>query len=145
VLLNAALLRRRYGHVVKERLTAKRVKGVVSAHRREVILGWVWLGAAITVEVIATMALRYSDGFTRWWPSVVAVVGYGAAFVLLSQVLKTISVGLAYATWSGLGTAGAAVGAWLLFGERFSGLAITGIALIIVGVGVLSMAGTNHA
>jgi small multidrug resistance pump len=107
-------------------------------------MGWVWLGIAITAEVTATLALRASDGFTRWWPSVVVVVGYGAAFILLSQVLKTIGVGLAYATWSGLGTAGAAVGAWLLFGERFSGLAIAGIALIIVGVGVLNLAGTSH-
>jgi len=82
---------------------------------------------------------------SRWWPSVVVVVGHGAAFFLLSQVLKTIGVGLAYATWAGLGTAGAAVGAWLLFGERFSGLAIVGMALIIVGVGVLSLAGTSHA
>lgn len=59
-------------------------------------------------------------------------------------VRRPIGVGLAYATWSGLGTAGAAVGAWLLFGERFSGLAIVGIALIIVGVGVLNLAGTSH-
>lgn len=144
MLLSAALLGRRYGQVLKEWLTAKSVKGVVSAHRREVIMGWVWLGAAIMAEVAATLALRASDGFTRWWPSVVVVVGYGAAFFLLSQVLKTIGVGLAYATWAGLGTAGAAVGAWLLFGERFSGLAIAGIALIIVGVGVLNLAGTSH-
>ena len=107
-------------------------------------MGWVWLGIAIAAEVTATLALRASDGFTRWWPSVVVVVGYGAAFILLSQVLKTIGVGLAYATWSGLGTAGAAIGSWLVFGERFSGLAIAGIALIIVGVGVLSLAGTSH-
>ena len=140
MLLNA----KKYGHVVMARLKAKNVKSAVSAYRREVITGWVWLGIAITAEVTATLALRASYGFTRWWPSVVVVVGYGAAFILLSQVLKTIGVGLAYATWSGLGTAGAAVGAWLLFGERFSGLAIAGIALIIVGVGVLNLAGTSQ-
>jgi small multidrug resistance pump len=136
---------KKYGHVVMTRLKAKNHQGVVTMYRREVIVGWVWLGIAITAEVTATLALRASDGFTRWWPSLVVVVGYGAAFILLSQVLKTIGVGLAYATWSGLGTAGAAVGSWLLFGERFSGLAIAGIALIIVGVGVLSLAGTSHA
>lgn len=106
-------------------------------------MGWVLLGLAITAEVTATLALRASEGLTRWLPSAVVVLGYVLAFALLSQVLKTIGVGPAYATWSGLGTVGAAIGAWLLFGERLNAMAVVGIALIIVGVGVLNLGGTT--
>ncbi len=61
----------------------------------------IYLFAAIVCEVIATSALKAAEGFTRFWPSLVVVVGYGLAFYCLSLTLRTIPVGIAYAIWSG--------------------------------------------
>ncbi|MDX1604859.1 MAG: multidrug efflux SMR transporter, partial [Candidatus Competibacterales bacterium] len=58
---------------------------------------------AIVAEVVATSALKATAGFTRLWPSLVVVVGYGCAFYFLSLCLRTIPVGVAYAVWAGLG------------------------------------------
>ena len=65
---------------------------------------------AIAAEVVGTLSLKASDGFSRLWPSVAVVVGYGLAFTLLAFALKTLYVGPAYALWAGLGTVGAALG-----------------------------------
>lgn len=99
------------------------------------------LGAAIVAEVTATLALRGSDGLTRLWPSVLVVGGYGLAFMLLAQALKSLGVGTAYAMWSGLGTVGAAVGGWALFGERLTITVVAGIALVVGGVTVMNLPG----
>jgi small multidrug resistance pump len=73
------------------------------------------------------------------------VAGYGVAFYLLAQARRTIGVGPAYATWSGLGTIGAAVGAWLVFDERMSGWTLVGMVMIVVGVAVMFLLGeTAH-
>jgi len=103
---------------------------------------WIGLGAAIISEVTATLALRASDGLTRLWPSVLVVAGYGLAFVLLGQSLKTIGVGTAYAMWSGLGTVGATAGGWVLFAEQLNVTAIVGIVLVVAGVVVMNLAGS---
>lgn len=104
-------------------------------------MAWVLLGAAIGAEVAGTLALRASEGFSKLWPSLVVVAGYGLAFVLLALALKEIGVGPAYATWSGIGTVGAAVGAWLLFDERLSAWSIVGMAMVIAGVLVMNLLG----
>ena len=64
---------------------------------------WIYLAVAIVSEVIATSFLKSAEGFTRFWPSLVVVVGYLLAFYFLSLVLKVMSVGVAYAVWSGVG------------------------------------------
>ena len=64
---------------------------------------WIILSAAIISEVIATSCLKATESFTRFWPSLVVVVGYLLAFYFLSLVLKVMSVGVAYAVWSGVG------------------------------------------
>ncbi|EFO79974.1 small multidrug resistance protein [Oscillochloris trichoides DG-6] len=95
---------------------------------------------AITSEVIGTTALKYSDGFSKFVPSLLVIVGYGLAFYLLSLSLRQIPLGSAYAIWSGLGTAAtAAIGVWL-WQESVSPLRIMGIVLIIAGVVVLNLA-----
>ena len=66
---------------------------------------WALLALAIVAEVIATSALKASDGFSRLWPTVVLVLGYGVSFYCLSIVLRTIPVGIVYAIWSGVGIA----------------------------------------
>lgn len=100
---------------------------------------WLFLGAAIISEVSGTSALRSSDGFTRLWPSVIVVIGYASAFYFLSLTLKTIPVGIAYAIWSGVGTALIVLVAWIFMGQKLGLLDIFGILLIVTGVLVLSV------
>ena len=102
-------------------------------------MAWVLLVLAIAAEVVGTLSLKASDGFSRLWPSVAVVVGYGLAFTLLAFALKTLDVGPAYALWAGLGTVGAAVGGWLVFGERMNLLTISGIAIVIIGVVAITL------
>ena len=92
---------------------------------------------AILVEVVATSALKASDGFTRLGPSAVTVVGYAVSFYLLSLALKTIPVGVAYAIWSGIGIVLVTIVAWVLFGQRLDAAALVGIGLILAGVVVI--------
>ena len=92
------------------------------------------LGAAILFELIATSALKASDGFTRWMPSALTVVGYALSFYLLSLTLKRMEVGVVYAIWSGAGTAAMAVIGYFLFKESMSVVKVISIALIVLGV-----------
>ena len=91
------------------------------------------LGMAIVAEVIATSALKASAGFTRLWPSVVVVLGYGVAFYGLSLTLQTVPVGVAYAIWSGLGIVLVTVAGYLLYQQRVDLPALLGMALIVAG------------
>jgi len=101
--------------------------------------GWFFLAIAILGEVIATSALKSSEGFTKFAPSVVVVIGYGIAFYFLSLVLKTIPVGVAYAVWSGLGVVMVTGIAWLLHGQKLDAWGFVGIGLIVSGVVVLNL------
>jgi len=100
---------------------------------------WWYLGFAILAEVLATSALKAAAGFTRPLPSLVVVVGYGTAFYLLSLTLRAIPVGIAYAIWSGVGTALIALLGWVLFGQTLDGAALLGLALIVAGVLVIQI------
>lgn len=100
---------------------------------------WLYLAVAIVSEVIATSALKASEGFTRLWPSVIVVTGYVSAFYFLSLTLKTIPVGVAYAVWSGVGIVLIALIAWRLYGQTLDLPAIAGMGLIIAGVVVLNL------
>ena len=93
---------------------------------------------AITSEIIGTHALRLSSGFTKLWPSLLVVVCYGLSFYLFSQALKQIPIGVAYAIWAGLGTAGVVIVGVLVWHEPLSWWQILGIVLIVVGVVVLN-------
>jgi len=102
-------------------------------------MGYFYLAIAILAEVIATSSLMASQHFTRFWPSVVVIVGYGSAFYSLSRALDSIPVGTAYALWSGIGTALICIiGAWV-YRQRPDLPAIIGIALIVAGVLVLNL------
>lgn len=102
-------------------------------------MDWVYLIIAILAEVIATTALKASEGFTKLMPSIIVVVGYGIAFYCLSLTMKAIPVGIIYAIWSGIGIALISLAAWLLFGQRLDLPAVIGIALIISGVIVINL------
>lgn len=101
--------------------------------------GYLFLAVAIIAEVIATSALKASQGFTRLWPSLVVVVGYAIAFYCLSLVLRTVPVGVAYAIWSGAGVALIALIGWLVLGQPLDLPAVIGIGLIVSGVAVLQL------
>lgn len=101
--------------------------------------GWVALGVAIVAEVIATSALKASDGFSRLWPSVLVVVGYAVAFYCLSLVLRAIPVGVAYAIWSGLGIVLITLVAFVLYGQKIDLAGLIGMGLIVAGVLVLNL------
>jgi multidrug transporter EmrE-like cation transporter len=100
----------------------------------------VFLVLAIVSEVAGTAGLKASEGFGRLGPSVLAVLGYAVAFYFLSQSLKYIPLGVAYAIWSGLGTVGSVLLGVLIWKEILGPVHIVGIALIVVGVVVLNLA-----
>jgi small multidrug resistance pump len=100
---------------------------------------WAILLGAIVSETIATTALQQSDRFSRLWPSVVVVLGYGVSFWLLSITLKTLPIGIAYAVWSGVGIVlVSAIGVFLL-GQSLDLAAVIGIGLILAGVVVINL------
>jgi small multidrug resistance pump len=97
------------------------------------------LALAIVSEVIATTALKASDGFTRPGASLLVVAGYGLAFFLLSLTLRSLSLGFTYAVWSGLGIVLVALTGAFFYGERIDAAGLAGIALIVSGVLVLNL------
>ncbi len=100
---------------------------------------WLPLALAILAEVIGTSALKASAGFSRLWPSVVVVAGYGTAFYFLSLALRQIPVGIAYAVWSGVGTVLITLIGVLAFRQKIDAAGMLGIALIVAGVLVLNL------
>ena len=100
---------------------------------------YAYLIIAIVAEVIATSAMAKSDGFTRLWPSLIAFVGYGFAFYLLSLVTRTVPVGIVYAVWSGAGIVLVATAGWLFFGQRLDLAATVGMGMIVAGVLIINL------
>jgi multidrug transporter EmrE-like cation transporter len=100
---------------------------------------WLFLGIAILGEVVATSALKSSDGFSKLLPSLVVAGGYCIAFYFLSLALRTIPVGIAYAIWAGLGIVLIAGFAWIFHGQKLDMAAVAGMTLIISGVVVMNV------
>ncbi len=100
--------------------------------------GYLYLSIAIFTEIIATMFLKLSEGFTVLIPSIIVVIGYGVSFYCLGNTLAFLPLSLAYAIWSGLGTALTAVLGVLLFDDPLSIGLVFGITLIIGGVVLLN-------
>ncbi|MDG4830855.1 multidrug efflux SMR transporter [Solwaraspora sp. WMMD1047] len=106
-------------------------------------MAWLFLGAAIAFEVAATSLLKSTAGFTRLGPTLACLAGYAGSFYLLSLALRQLQVGVAYAIWSGLGTAAIAVIGALFLAEPITVAKVTGIVLIIAGVVILNVAGAH--
>lgn len=106
---------------------------------------WIFLAIAIIGEVVATSALKSSEGFTKLVPSVMVVVGYGLTFYFLSLALKSIPVGIAYAIWAGMGIVLIASVAWVLHGQKLDTWGFVGMALILSGVVVLNVLSKSGA
>lgn len=106
-------------------------------------MAWVMLGGAIATEVVSTLALRGSDGFSRLVPSIITVVGYVVSFILLALVLKSLPVGIVYAVWSAVGIALVAVLGKIIFDDPVPPIAIVGMVLIVGGVILVSFSGAK--
>ena len=105
---------------------------------------WFILAAAIALEVIGTAMLKQSDGFSKPLPSVLVLICYGGAFFGLSIVLRKIDMSVAYAIWSGVGTAVVAVIGVVYFQENMTVLKFISLALIVIGVVGLNLSGAKH-
>ena len=97
------------------------------------------LAIAIVSEVLATTALKQSDGFSRVGWSAATVAGYAVSFSFLSLTLRTMPTGTAYAIWSGVGIVLVSLLAWLVNGQKLDGAAVLGMALIIAGVATINL------
>ena len=87
------------------------------------IMGWAYLLIAIAAEVFSTSALKAADGFTRLWPTIGVIFGYGLSLYFLSLALRSIPVGIAYALWSGIGIVCIACIGYFAYGQRLDAAA----------------------
>ncbi len=107
-------------------------------------MGYLFLAGAIVSEVLATLSLRASEGFSKLGFALVVVVGYVLAFVLLSFTLtRGVPLGVAYGIWAAVGVAAVAVLSVPLFGEGLSAIQVGGLVLVVLGV-VAIEAGGSH-
>lgn len=100
---------------------------------------WAALGIAIIAEVIATSALKTTNEFTRLWPSVIVILGYGVAFYFMTLSLRVLPVGIMYALWAGLGIVLVAMIGWIVHRQSLDIPAIIGLTLIVAGVVVINL------
>jgi len=100
---------------------------------------WLFLAIAIFCEVIATSSLKASDGFKRFWPSLLVIVSYVLSLFFMSLTLREIPVGIVYAIWSGVGIVLITLIAWIVYRQRLDLPAIIGMALIVAGVLVMNL------
>ncbi len=103
------------------------------------MLGYLYLSIAIVMEVIATSSMKALDGFNKPLPLVLVVVGYSVSLFLLSIVVKTVPVGVAYAIWSGLGIVLVSIVALIIYQQQLDLPAIIGMSLIVAGVVVMQL------
>jgi small multidrug resistance pump len=102
-------------------------------------MNYTYLFIAIACEVVATSALKAADGFSRLWPTIVVVIGYGLAFYFLSLTVRSIPIGIAYAIWSGIGIVLIALVGWLIHHQPLDLPAVIGMAFILAGVLIINL------
>ena len=97
-------------------------------------MAWLWLIVAGLLEIVWAVTLKRTEGFTKLWPSVITLAGMIASFYLLSQVMRTLPTGTAYAVWVGIGAAGTALFGILFLDEPRTAFRLVSLALIVLGV-----------
>lgn len=107
-------------------------------------LTYVLLFFAIIAEIIATMSLKATDGFTKIIPTLIVLACYLTAFYLLSIIVKTLPVGVVYALWCGIGIVGTAVLAYFVYGQKLSLPTLGGMALIMIGAIIVQLSNPSH-
>lgn len=101
---------------------------------------WAWLVGAGLLEVAWAIGLKYTDGWTRLWPSVATLVLLAGSMYGLAMAARTLPIGTAYAVWTGIGAAGTAALGMVLLGESRAALRLVSLGLILVGVAGLKLA-----
>ena len=114
-------------------------RGINGGDRSVHLLGWLYLAGAISLEIIATSALKAAAGFTRPLPTAAVVIGYIGAFYCLSVALRTIPMGVAYAIWSGIGIVVISIVGLVVYRQKLDAAALGGIALILAGTVVINL------
>jgi quaternary ammonium compound-resistance protein SugE len=104
---------------------------------------WIFLIAAGLLEIVWSIGMKYSEGFTKLWPSVITLVAAWFSFWLLAIAVKVLPVGTAYAAWTGIGVVGAAVLGMILFKEPATAARMVCILLIIAGIAGLKILGSD--
>lgn len=107
------------------------------------MLAWIYLSAAIASEVVGTVFLNQTDGFTKPAPSVFVLATYAVSLWLTALAVRELEISLAYAVWAGVGTAAVAVIGMATLGESVNALKLASIALVIGGVVGLNLSGAN--
>ena len=100
---------------------------------------WLSLGIAGVFEIVWAVGLKYTDGFSRLWPSLLTLWAMAISLYFLSQALKAIPLGTGYAVWTGIGAAGTAILGIVLFGESTQVVRLLCIALIVGGIAGLKL------
>jgi len=106
-------------------------------------MAWILLGIAGLFEIVWAVGLKYTEGFTRLWPSVFTVAAMWVSFGCLSYALKTIPIGNAYAVWTGIGAVGVAIAGIVIFNEPLNLIRVGCIGLIVVGIVGLKFLGSG--
>lgn len=106
---------------------------------RHIFWGWIYLWATVVLEVVGTLALRASEGFTRLVPAIAAISCYVLTVVVLSLALKVLPMSLVYIVWTGAGTTGVVLFSVWLFGETMTLWAWIGVLLVICGVSMINI------
>jgi len=107
------------------------------------MFAWIYLAAAIASEVVGTVFLRFTDGFTRPGLSILVVATYALSLWFTALALRALEISLVYAVWAGVGTAAVAVIGMAALGESVTALKLGSIALVIGGVVGLNLAGAG--
>jgi quaternary ammonium compound-resistance protein SugE len=109
----------------------------------DVLNGWLALLLAGLLEIAWALGLKYSEGLTRFWPSVAMLMAIAASFALLAVALKSIPFGTAYALWTGIGAAGTVIVGMTAFGEPADVFRVTCLTLIVAGMVGLKLASAH--
>ena len=102
-------------------------------------MSYLYLCIAIVAEVIATSALKASDGFTQWLPASITVVGYLVAIYFLALTMKTVPVGITYALWSGAGVILISFIGWVYYKQNLDAPALLGLAFMVIGIIIINV------
>jgi quaternary ammonium compound-resistance protein SugE len=97
-------------------------------------MAWIWLAAAGLLEIVWAVGLKYTEGFTRPWPSAITLAAMAASVYCLAVAVRTIPIGTGYAVWTGIGAVGVAILGMILFSEPRTVLRIASIAFIVIGI-----------
>ena len=102
-------------------------------------MSYVYFAIAIAAEIFATMMLKATASFTRFWPSVVVIAAVSVSLYCFALCLRTLNVAIVYAVWSGIGITVVTIMGWLVYGQKLDSPALTGIGLILAGVIVINL------